>query len=76
MIDLQKITKIYQLSQELTVRAVVDVDLQVAKGEFLVITGRSGSGKTTLLNLIAGLTRPTEGKVLLDGADLWDLSDK
>jgi ABC-type lipoprotein export system ATPase subunit len=76
MIDLKKITKVYTLNQELTVRAVVEVDLQVAEGEFLVITGRSGSGKTTLLNLIAGLTRPTGGKVFLDGTDLWDLSDK
>jgi ABC-type lipoprotein export system ATPase subunit len=42
----------------------------------VVITGRSGSGKTTLLNLAAGLTRPTSGKISLDGVDLWSLSDK
>jgi ABC-type lipoprotein export system ATPase subunit len=55
---------------------VRDVSLEIEQGEFLVITGRSGSGKTTLLNLIAGLTRPTAGKVLLDGADVWSLPDK
>ena len=55
--------------------AVDGVDLEVKAGEFLVITGRSGSGKTTLLNLIAGLTTPTGGRILLDGVDLWTLSD-
>ena len=46
------------------------------RGEFVIITGRSGSGKTTLLNLVAGMTRPTSGQVLLEGAELWSLSDK
>ena len=75
MIHLENITKIYPLSQENTVSAVQGVSLDIAQGEFLVITGRSGSGKTTLLNLIAGLTRPTSGKVLLDGTDLWAIPD-
>jgi ABC-type lipoprotein export system ATPase subunit len=42
----------------------------------VIITGRSGSGKTTLLNLVAGMTRPTSGQVLLEGTDLWRLSDR
>ena len=57
-------------------RAVLDgLDLQVAAGEFLAITGVSGGGKTTLLKLMLGLRAPTEGAILLDGQpatpDLW-----
>jgi ABC-type lipoprotein export system ATPase subunit len=48
----------------------------MAKGEFLVITGRSGSGKTTLLNLAAGLTRPTGGCVRFHETDWQDLPDR
>jgi putative ABC transport system ATP-binding protein len=51
------------------------VSLKVAGGEFLVINGRSGSGKTTLLTLLSGLDRPTAGRVLLDSADITDLSE-
>jgi NitT/TauT family transport system ATP-binding protein len=47
--------------------AVVDVNLDVAKGEFLCLIGPSGCGKTTLLNLFAGLEEPDQGQVLLDG---------
>jgi ABC-type lipoprotein export system ATPase subunit len=76
MITLEGVTKVYSLSQEQKVTAVEDVSLEVAPGEFLLVTGRSGSGKTTLLNLMAGLTRPTAGRVLWDGVDLWSLSDR
>jgi putative ABC transport system ATP-binding protein/lipoprotein-releasing system ATP-binding protein len=74
-IKLENIHKTYALSHEHRVTAVNGVSLEVACDEFVVITGRSGSGKTTLLNLIAGLTRPTSGKVFLDGLDLWLLPD-
>ena len=47
--------------------AVRDVSISVAPGELLALIGRSGSGKTTLLNMIAGLDRPTEGEVEIDG---------
>lgn len=45
-------------------------------GELTEITGRSGSGKSTLLNMLAGLLAPTEGKILLDGVDLYSLDDR
>lgn len=76
MIELIEVSKTYLLGKDQQVQAVKPTNLQIQAGEFVVITGRSGSGKTTLLNLIAGLTRPTSGSVLLDGHDLWSLSDK
>lgn len=75
MIRLKGVTKIYQ-SGEITVRAVDGVDLDVEAGEMVLITGRSGSGKTTLLSLIGGLTRPTSGRVWVDGIELGSLNDK
>jgi len=52
------------------VEALREVSLHVLPGELVAITGRSGSGKSTLLNLIGGLDRPSEGRVLIDGVDL------
>ena len=55
---------------------VVDrIDLAIAAGEFVAVLGPSGSGKSTLLGLIAGLDRPSEGEVLLDGVPIQDLSE-
>jgi putative ABC transport system ATP-binding protein/lipoprotein-releasing system ATP-binding protein len=76
MITINEVTKTYPLGKGNSVSALHDVSLKIKKGEFMIIIGRSGSGKTTLLNLAAGLTRPTSGKILLDGTDLWKLSDR
>src|SRR4029453_17369758 len=57
-------------------RVVVgDVSLTIASGEIVVLVGRSGSGKSTLLNLIAGIDRPTSGRVVVDGTDLTALDE-
>jgi putative ABC transport system ATP-binding protein len=59
-----------------TMWAVNGIDLKVAQSEFVSLTGPSGSGKSTLLNLIAGLDDPTEGRVLVDGADIANLGGR
>jgi ABC-type lipoprotein export system ATPase subunit len=59
-----------------TVTALRQVNLTVGEGEVIAIRGRSGAGKTTLLNLIAGLDDPTDGRVILFGHDLRQLSER
>ncbi len=51
------------------------INLSVKRGEFVAVTGPSGSGKSTLLNLLSGLDRPTSGRVLVGGVELWSISD-
>ena len=55
--------------------AVRGASLELRRGEFVSIVGRSGSGKSTLMAMLGALTKPTEGKVLFDGADIWMLPE-
>jgi putative ABC transport system ATP-binding protein len=66
IIKTESVEKTYH-DNEVDVRAVRGVDMEVFKGEFSALVGPSGSGKTTLLNVISGLDTPTSGKVLLGG---------
>jgi len=73
-ISVTNVVKTYPLGVG-DVVAVDRLDLDVERGEFVAIVGRSGSGKTTLLNLLAGIDRPTSGRVWVEGADLGTLSE-
>lgn len=57
------------------VNACVDIDIEVAEGELVVVRGASGAGKTTLLNLLGGLDRPTSGRVWIGEVDATDLDE-
>lgn len=58
------------------VHALDGIDLTVEEGEFLAVVGTSGSGKSTLLHMLGGLDRPTDGKVIVDGKDIFLLKDE
>ena len=67
--------KKYFGSGEKLVKAVDNISLEIKKGEFVAIIGSSGSGKTTLLHILGGLTRPDEGRVVIDGEDIYSLDE-
>ena len=74
MLHCQQLSRTYLSGgRELTVLKDITFDLE--PGGFLAIVGPSGSGKTTLLGLLAGLDRPTSGRVILDGSDLNALNE-
>jgi putative ABC transport system ATP-binding protein len=75
MITLKNITKKYELNRNNTVTALEDIDIKIDKGELVVLKGVSGSGKSTVLSLIASLTKPTEGEVIVDGQRVSKLPD-
>lgn len=71
----ENISKIY-CQNAVSLQALRGVSVTIQKGEFVAVLGRSGSGKSTLLNILAGLDKPTEGKVYLDGTDIFHLSEE
>lgn len=74
LIQTENLTKIYG-KDEAAVVALDHVNVTVNAGECVAVMGPSGCGKSTLLHLLGGLDRPTEGKVMIDGASLSSLSD-
>jgi putative ABC transport system ATP-binding protein len=61
---------------ELTTTALREVSLELERGQFTLLMGPSGSGKSTLLAVLSGLLKPTKGRVVALGRDLWQLSEK
>jgi putative ABC transport system ATP-binding protein len=74
-VQTEDVWKVFQ-HDGIAVEAVRGVTMEILPGEFVVMAGPSGSGKTTLLNVLGGLTRPTRGRVWIDGADLTTMSER
>jgi len=75
ILQLEDVSRAYRMGS-VEVKALKNVTLSIARGEFIVILGPSGSGKTTLLNLIGGIDSPSSGEILVDGIDISTLDDK
>ena len=75
IVSVENLTKTYTVYDNET-RALDGVTFQVEKGQFVAIIGTSGSGKSTLLHLLGGVDTPTSGRVIIDGADIYTLSQK
>jgi len=74
MIELQQVSKVFHRGPEV-IQALKEVNLAIASGEFVAITGKSGCGKSTLLHIIGGLEPVSRGRVLLAGRDLARLKE-
>jgi putative ABC transport system ATP-binding protein len=75
LIEMNSVRKTY-LMGDLTVHALRGLDLTVARGEFIVLLGPSGSGKTTTLNILGGLDRPSDGRVVVDGEEIARFNER
>ena len=75
LINLFQVTKHYR-RDAIDIPVLDNIDLGIARGEFLALMGPSGSGKTTLLNLIAGIDKPNSGRVVIDGNDISRLDER
>ncbi len=69
IIEIKELVKIYNLSEEVSVKALKGVSFNFSEGEFVSIMGASGSGKSTFMNILGFLDTPTTGKYILDGID-------
>lgn len=74
ILEIQNLNHIYSAGTPFEHVALKDVSIAVERGEFIGVIGHTGSGKSTLMQHMNGLLKPTSGKVLLDGVDIW--SDK
>ncbi len=75
VIETKQLKKVYD-EAHMPVYAVNGIDITFKEGEFAAIVGPSGSGKTTFLNMLGGLDNPSEGEIIIDGTNIWDLSSR
>jgi len=74
IIQCENLVKIYK-TKDIEVLALQGLEITIEKGELMAIIGNSGSGKSTFLNMIGGLDRPSAGRLIVDGKDLFKLTD-
>ena len=75
IIKLENVTKTYEINKNNKVTALNDINLEVKEGELVVLKGASGSGKSTILSLLAALSKPTTGEVIVDDKRISKLPD-
>jgi putative ABC transport system ATP-binding protein len=75
MIALKDVTKIYEINKNNTIKALNSVNITINEGELVILKGASGSGKSTILSLIASLSKPTSGEVIVDNQKISKLHD-
>src|SRR6185295_12515489 len=74
---IERVSKVYEPDGRASeVRVLADVNAEIQEGEFVCLMGPSGSGKTTLLTIVGAMNTPSEGKVLVDGIDVYGLKDE
>jgi len=71
----ENIHKIFSLGKNVKLHVLKGIDLEVRRGEIIAIVGASGAGKSTLLHILGTLDRPSEGRVLFDGVDVFKMDD-
>jgi len=74
IVQIRDLAKAYRRGVQV-IPVLVDINLDIARGDFVALMGPSGSGKSTLLNLIAGIDKPTAGTIVVDGTDIAQLSE-
>ncbi|MCC7114613.1 MAG: ABC transporter ATP-binding protein [Burkholderiales bacterium] len=74
LVAIRRLSKVYVRGDQV-IPVLVDINLDVARGDYVALMGPSGSGKSTLLNLVAGIDKPTSGEIRVAGVDIARLSD-
>ena len=75
VVQVRNVSKVFKREMPSRLKALDDVSIEIAAGEFMALMGPSGSGKTTLLNMIAAIDKPTSGELLVLGENVFRFSD-